>query len=85
MATDGDDTGWEHVSVTVAYRVGNKWVERTPKWDEMSWLKEQFWSDEECVVQFHPPKKDYVNVHNHCLHLWAVTTAEFPLPPTIYV
>lgn len=85
MAVDGTETGWEHVSVSVAYRVGNTWTPRTPKWEEMCWIKSQFWNREECVIEYHPPEKDYVNTHNHCLHLWRPVHGEIPTPPKICV
>lgn len=85
MAVDGAETGWEHVSVTVAYRAGKKWVTRTPTWEEMHRVKSQFWTDEECVVEFHPPQSSYVNLHKHCLHLWRSVKETFPTPPEILV
>lgn len=85
MSTDGEGTNWEHVSISVAYRSGKKMVERCPKWEEMCFVKSQFWGSEECVVQFHPPDKNYVNTHNHCLHLWKSIRDQFPLPPEILV
>src|SRR5262245_49673597 len=65
MAADAseDSKGWEHVSVSVAYRVGNDWKERDPTWEEMCFIKKAFWNDDECVVQFHPPESSYVNIH----------------------
>lgn len=27
--------------------------------------------DEMPAVQFHPPRSEYVNEHEHCLHIWA--------------
>jgi hypothetical protein len=44
-------------------------------------IKELFWSDEETVVQFHPRKSEYVNLHQGCLHLWRPLTGEIVLPP----
>lgn len=84
MSADGLETGWEHVSVTIAYLSGKTWVQRDPKWEEMCWVKSQFWNPEECVVEFHPPEKDYVNVSTHCLHLWKYVVG-FPMPPVICV
>ena len=52
----------EHVSVSLD--------RRCPTWNEMSMIKDIFWEDEECVVQFHPPKSQYVNTHPYCLHMW---------------
>ena len=74
---------WEHVSVH-AYDAACK-LERTPRWHEMAYLKDLFWNEDECVVQYHPAKKDYVNVHDFVLHLWRWTKGEFPMPPKICV
>src|SRR5262245_61450998 len=60
IASDGE--GWEHVSVH-AYRGKDK--VRTPSWKEMAYVKNQFWSEDDLVIQYHPRKKDYVNVHPH--------------------
>ena len=64
---------WEHVSVSLP--------DRTPTWAEMCWVKNLFWGDDECVVQFHPPKSEYVNRHEYCLHMWRPVSGEFPMPP----
>jgi hypothetical protein len=58
-----DQQGFEHVSVTI-----NK--KQTPSWKVMSHVKDLFWHEEDCVIQFHPPKSVYVNCHPYCLHLW---------------
>ena len=69
---------WEHVSVSGMS--GRKLV--IPTWDEMCFIKDLFWDPEECVVQYHPPRSQYVN-HNPCtLHLWRPLENEIPLPPT---
>ena len=44
-----------------------------------------FWDEEDCVVQYHPPKSDYVNIHKNCLHLWRPTDGELPRPPKIMI
>lgn len=87
LASDGEggQTGWEHVSVTVSYRSGKKTVERIPTWNEMCVVKNVFWRQDECVVQYHPPDRNYVNTHKHCLHLWRSTDQGFPVPPEIFV
>jgi len=64
---------WEHVSVSCE--------SRCPTWEEMARVKELFWRDDETVVQFHPPKSEYVNHHPFCLHLWRNTGVEVILPP----
>ena len=70
---------WEHVSVSLSTS--------TPSWEEMCWVKDLFWYEEETVVQFHPAKQNYVNCHPHCLHLWRPTRRKdrLPLPPSILV
>lgn len=79
VASAGDEKpsqGWEHVSVSTE--------RRPPNWQEMCFVKALFWTDEECVIQFHPPASVYVNNHPYCLHLWKppFTVA---LPPEILV
>lgn len=66
---------WEHVSVSIP---GHPVL---PTWGEMCWVKNTFWDAEDCVVQYHPPKADYVNFCNTCLHLWAPIGLDVPRPP----
>jgi hypothetical protein len=51
----------------------------------MSYVKDLFWKPEECVVQYHPPMSEHINLHNYCLHLWRQKDGTFPMPPTILV
>lgn len=82
--TEGID--WEHVSVhAVKYFSGKTYREFTPTWEEMCFVKSLFWDDEDRVVQFHPERSKYVNVHQHTLHLYRPTKIEIPLPPGITV
>lgn len=69
--------GWEHVSIAYA--------NKTPTWEEMCKVKDMFWNDEECVVQYHPPKSKYVNFHPYCLHLWRKVGENFETPPKHFV
>lgn len=78
IASDGG--GWKHVSVSL-----NNNPSTTPRWDAMCAIKDLFFNEDECVVQFHPAKKDYVNFHKGCLHLWKYLGGEFPTPPSIFV
>lgn len=68
---------WEHVSVSCKYGV--------PTWVEMCWVKDQFWNDDEWVIQFHPAHNHYVNIHENVLHLWKPIGVEIPYPPRICV
>lgn len=79
VASDG--FGWKHISVSFG-QVSNK----TPSWEIMCWIKDLFWDETDCVVQFHPPKSEYVNIHKGCLHLWQCTDgSKQPMPPSIMV
>jgi hypothetical protein len=71
--------GWEHVSVSIPN------AKRCPNWPEMCFVKDLFWSEDEAVVQFHPPKSEYVNNHPFCLHLWRAVDQHMRLPPSIMV
>ena len=69
LANVEDDGKTEHVSVSLTKATGEPFL-RTPTWEEMCYVKDQFWGDEDVVVQFHPKKSEYVNVHSYVLHLW---------------
>ena len=71
------DFGWDHVSVSLE--------DRTPTWEEMCWVKSLFFEAEECVVQYHPPKSNYVNNYEYCLHMWRPHGRSMRMPPEILV
>lgn len=71
-----DAHGWEHVSVHII----EKDEPETPAWEEMCFIKNLFWGEEDYVMQLHPPQSDYVNNHAHTLHLWRPIGKEIPLP-----
>jgi hypothetical protein len=73
---DPNARGWEHVSVSTS--------RRPPNWREMCWVKGLFWGDEDCVVQFHPRRSQYVDIHPYTLHMWHRPEG-FPEPPSILV
>jgi hypothetical protein len=70
QASDG--ASWEHVSVSTEFRC--------PTWDEMCFVKSMFWDAEDTVIQFHPPRSRYKNLHPFCLHLWRRIGLEIELP-----
>jgi hypothetical protein len=81
IASDGVDPvteGWEHVSVSLSSK-------RCPNWPEMCFVKDLFWSDEETVIQFHPARSEYVNLHPTTLHLWRHRLNPIATPPSILV
>jgi len=81
IVSDGD--GWEHVSVCVRFR--NKILTLTPTWEQMNYVKDIFWSGEDTVIQFHPPKSEYVNNHPNVLHLWRPIGEKIVTPKSILV
>lgn len=80
IVDDGQLTGWEHVSVSIAEN-NNK----APNWGMMDMVKRMFWEDDEVVVQYHISGKDRINKHNGCLHLWRPTDTALPTPPKCLV
>lgn len=73
IAIASDGAGWEHVSVSFKHRC--------PTWEEMCKVKDLFWDEDDAVIQIHPPKKDYINNHPFCLHLWRKAKSNYELPP----
>lgn len=70
--------GWEHLSVSPQPQRG-----KVPEWDVMCRVKDIFWSEEECCIEYHPRKSQYVNNNETCLHIWRPIVATIPEPPTI--
>jgi hypothetical protein len=87
IATSGDVTGWEHVSVSArVFKTRKNMITRIPTWNEMCAIKAIFWLPEETVIQFHPAARDYVNHNEHVLHLWRYVGGDaIPTPPTVLV
>lgn len=80
IAVASDGGGWEHVSVSI---MGS--TSKTPDWDQMCFVKDLFWDEEDVVIQFHPPKTHYVNNHPGCLHMWRQIGKVIDIPPSIFV
>jgi hypothetical protein len=74
-----DQLGWDHVSVSIEKG------KYPPTWDDMSFIKELFFDEEETVIQYHPPKSRYVNIHPGVLHMWRPQDMTIPLPPIAMV
>lgn len=69
--------GWDHVSVSHKNRCCT--------WEEMCKIKDIFFYEYEWVVQYHPAKEDYVNIHPYVLHLWRPQNETIPIPPKEFV
>ena len=77
IASDGE--GWQHVSVSIDRS------NQPPSWAIMCDVKELFWEPEDCAMQLHPPRSNYVNVHPGCLHIWRPLNVTRPQPPKEFV
>ena len=69
--------GWEHLSVSMP--------SKTPSWEQMCIMKDIFWNKDETCIEYHPREEDYVNNHEHCLHIWKPTEEILPIPPSLLV
>lgn len=69
--------GWDHVSVSLP--------NRCPTWEEMCAVKDIFFNADETVIQYHPKKSEYVNLHPYVLHMWKKQGTDFELPPKYMV
>lgn len=76
---------WDHVSVSLLTGDESKLLGRCPTWDEMCYIKDLFFNEDEVVIQYHPAKSDYVNINPYVLHIWRPLTQEIPQPPTFMV
>ncbi|NOR65412.1 MAG: hypothetical protein GQ468_05280 [Candidatus Scalindua sp.] len=79
IASDG--AGWEHVSVSIDGK--RKKNNQSPTWEEMCYIKAIFWDDDDTVIEYHPPRTQYVNDHPHCLHLWRKIGFDMPIPDPV--
>ena len=59
------DGEYDHVSVAPTNH------RKVPSWDMMCELKDLCFNPEDEAYQIHPPKSEYVNLVENCLHLWA--------------
>lgn len=67
-----DDDIWQHVSMSRKSRV--------PSYVDMVAVKHLFMGDEVHAYQVFPPKKEHVNIHTYCLHLFGLVNGERALP-----
>ena len=64
--------GWDHVSVSR--------LDRCPTWEEMSWVANKFFANNEYAMQLHVPQTEHINMHPYCLHWWRPQNTDIPLP-----
>lgn len=63
-----DGHEWLHVSCS-----RKSW---TPTHEDMAVVKQDFIGEDRYAYSIWPPKEQYVNIHSHCLHLWARWSAD---------
>lgn len=71
--------GWEHASFAPLEE------NSILSWEDMCYFKDMIWNSDEAVIQIHPPKDEYVNNKNNCLHLWRCYYKDMTLPPSVLV
>ena len=71
--------GWEHASFSPLEE------NSILSWEDMCYFKDMIWNSDEAVIQIHPPKDEYVNNKNNCLHLWRCYYKDMTLPPSVLV
>lgn len=91
-AMASDEEGWDHVSVSLSPPYNEK---SAPTWEEMEWIKRQFFEPEECAYQLHPPLDQYEDGSTamrrtgrpmvHVLHLWRCQSVPVPMPPREFI
>jgi len=53
---------WCHASIAC--------TDRYPTWDEILDARYTFFTEDDEVFQYLPPKREYLNLHKNCFHLW---------------
>ena len=54
----------------------------------MCQVKDMFFCEDECCIQYHPAEEHYVNHAPYCLHIWRPVekhAGPLPVPPDIFV
>ena len=54
----------EHISIS------HKNLKIWPTWQELVFIKDIFFKDEEECYQVFPKKSEYVNIRSNCFHIW---------------
>ena len=60
----GIEAGMEHLSISHKYR--------DPTWDEIKTIRYKMLNAKKTYGILLPPKEQYVNIDQHCFHLWEI-------------
>jgi hypothetical protein len=63
-----DGRGWYHVSFSFR--------DHLPTYDDLQLVRKCFIGEAYTALMIFPPKSEYVNVHQYCLHLYVCLTEE---------
>lgn len=58
-----ESAGW-HLSISCA--------DRYPTWDEVAHARYKLIPNSATMAMILPPREEYVNVHDYCLHIWQI-------------
>jgi hypothetical protein len=72
IATELDGRAWLHVSVSRP--------DRLPSYSDMQRVQTLFVGIDRTAYSVWPRRDRHINLHEHCLHLWAVLEGDEPLP-----
>ena len=74
--------GWDHVSLHITEASGEP-IKRTPSNEDMQFIRNLLFLEDEIVTEFHPAKKDYINNHPYVLHMWHSTNDCIEIPTSV--
>lgn len=63
IATELDGKNWIHISVS---RIRN-----VPNYYDMVYVKEQLLGEDSKAIMVFPPRKEWINIHPNCLHIFS--------------
>lgn len=62
------------------FKNNEEWIHLSVSRPDISKIKNEFLGEEREAVHIIPAKKDYVNLHRYCMHIWAPWTIYNELP-----
>lgn len=63
---------WLPESARLLWHMSIAHVRRYPTWDEIADARYEFVPDDVTMAMLLPPPGEYVNVNEHCFHLWEI-------------
>lgn len=63
---------WLPPAATLLWHVSISHEHRYPTWDEIADIRYELVPDDVTMAMLLPPSGEYVNLHDHCFHLWQI-------------